>query len=271
MDDFITLNCPSCGGKLIIGKNTSVLKCEQCGSEHFVRREDASVTLESFARCPRCNRNDRVEKITSILRSQKQEIETREQRTSVYYNGEGHQRISTYYVPVKNTQISNLTKYLEPPPKPRFTSKPHLLSEKNINVLQLLGIIITIIFFCNLPIFLLSIPIINNPDSGKSLTSILCCATPLIILLPLGIMLIIIGNKKRGMIREKNEKAKEENKIILNKWRNENQKIQDRWESAIKRWNNLYFCYRDDCVFLPDEGTYAPVDQMRSYIFKNKI
>ena len=268
MEDIVTLTCPTCGGKLEVGKNTSVLKCEHCGNEHLVRREDGAVTLESFARCPKCGRNDRVEKVTSILRSQKQEINTREQRTSVYYDREGKQRTNVYYVPVTHTQISNLAKHLNPPQRPKSTPKPSLKSEKRINTLFVLGIILIVIFLCTLSIFLLSLLGLNDMDSDQQITSILCCVSPPIISLALGTVLVYIGNKNKDRIREKNKKAKEENKIVLNTWQIENQKIQKRWRNAISRWENLYFCYRDDCVFIPNEGTYSPVEHMRSYLYK---
>lgn len=70
MEELITLSCPSCGGELEVNANTSVLKCRYCGTEFLVRRDHGAVSLESYARCPKCGRNDRVEKVTAILRSQ---------------------------------------------------------------------------------------------------------------------------------------------------------------------------------------------------------
>jgi predicted RNA-binding Zn-ribbon protein involved in translation (DUF1610 family) len=66
MGDLITLNCPSYGGKLEVNSNTLVLTCQHCGSGHMVHRDSGVVTLESFARCPKCGRNDRVEKVSAI-------------------------------------------------------------------------------------------------------------------------------------------------------------------------------------------------------------
>lgn len=33
-----------------------------------------------------------------------------------------------------------------------------------------------------------------------------------------------------------------------------------------KRWENLYYCQRDDCIFVPGEGTWAPTDHMKDYL-----
>jgi hypothetical protein len=43
-----------------------------------------------------------------------------------------------------------------------------------------------------------------------------------------------------------------------------------RWEKAMARWNKLYYCSRDDCVFIPEEDTSAPIAQMMNYIYPSK-
>jgi hypothetical protein len=70
MSDFVTLSCPNCGGKLEISPETISLSCQYCGVEHLVRNEAGSILLESFARCPICKRNDRVEKVSAVVDNQ---------------------------------------------------------------------------------------------------------------------------------------------------------------------------------------------------------
>lgn len=43
--DFITLSCPSCGGKLQITPDMDRFACPFCGIEHLVRRSDGAVSL----------------------------------------------------------------------------------------------------------------------------------------------------------------------------------------------------------------------------------
>jgi hypothetical protein len=45
MSDFITLSCPSCGGKLEITKDVEQFACAHCGNEHVVRRGAGIVSL----------------------------------------------------------------------------------------------------------------------------------------------------------------------------------------------------------------------------------
>lgn len=44
--DFITLSCPSCGGKLAITSDLERFACQFCGHEHIVRRSGGTVSLE---------------------------------------------------------------------------------------------------------------------------------------------------------------------------------------------------------------------------------
>jgi uncharacterized membrane protein len=44
--DFITLACPSCGGKLNITSSLERFACGHCGNEHIVRRAGGTVSLE---------------------------------------------------------------------------------------------------------------------------------------------------------------------------------------------------------------------------------
>jgi hypothetical protein len=41
-----------------------------------------------------------------------------------------------------------------------------------------------------------------------------------------------------------------------------------RWERAMQRWSALYYCARDDGVFIPSENTFVPITQMMDYIYQ---
>jgi predicted RNA-binding Zn-ribbon protein involved in translation (DUF1610 family) len=80
MPDLISLICPSCGGKLQVSTNATSLTCQHCGNEHLVKHEAGAITLEAYARCPQCDRNDKSEKVTEVIASQSQEISGSEQK-----------------------------------------------------------------------------------------------------------------------------------------------------------------------------------------------
>lgn len=45
MSDFITLSCPSCGGRLEITKDMDRFVCAHCGNEQIVRRAGGTISL----------------------------------------------------------------------------------------------------------------------------------------------------------------------------------------------------------------------------------
>jgi len=49
MPDFVTLSCPSCGGKLQITADIERFACAYCGNEHVVRRGGGIVSLIPIA------------------------------------------------------------------------------------------------------------------------------------------------------------------------------------------------------------------------------
>jgi len=45
MIDFVTLSCPSCGGKLEVTRDIECFACAHCGREHVVKRTGGTVSL----------------------------------------------------------------------------------------------------------------------------------------------------------------------------------------------------------------------------------
>lgn len=45
MPDFITVTCPSCGGKLQITNDIEQFVCGYCGNEHIINRRGGVVTI----------------------------------------------------------------------------------------------------------------------------------------------------------------------------------------------------------------------------------
>ena len=42
---------------------------------------------------------------------------------------------------------------------------------------------------------------------------------------------------------------------------------QARWERAMRRWERLYYCVRDDGVFTPGETPFMPIDKMQAFLY----
>lgn len=43
------------------------------------------------------------------------------------------------------------------------------------------------------------------------------------------------------------------------------------WRAAIERWSRLYYCFRDDVVFLAPDGTAAPAERARDLLYASHL
>ena len=46
----------------------------------------------------------------------------------------------------------------------------------------------------------------------------------------------------------------------------EKERILALYQKECQNWNNLYYCYRDDCIFVPGKGHAAPISELASYL-----
>ncbi len=219
MNDFITMSCPSCGGKLSILPNTLTLVCQHCGAEHMIRREAGSVLLESFARCPQCSRNDKVQKVSAILASQTSTVQG-----------------FTYF----HTESSTLASKLSPPSEPanNLPAQPVLVHkevDKTYNIVASLfiglfglGALVLMFLAGEFNCFLGVI--------GISFITLAIYTARNTILEPL---------LKKQRIEEYNQAMSNWKKLA------ENQETAIKvWSNDMQIWNQLYYCSRDDCVFI---------------------
>ena len=49
MGDFVTLTCPTCGGKLQITPDIDRFACTHCGNEHMVKRSEGLIAIQPLA------------------------------------------------------------------------------------------------------------------------------------------------------------------------------------------------------------------------------
>jgi predicted RNA-binding Zn-ribbon protein involved in translation (DUF1610 family) len=250
MSDFITMQCPSCGGNLAVGNNALSLKCEHCGAEHMIRREADGIILESYARCPMCNRNDKAEKVTAIMRSQTQNTQgvSYQSITTNVKIGDSlvpvNQRVE---VPIQTSQISDLAKHLTPPSQPQSTGEPYIEyreSHKKLYLAIFLGIIGVTLLLGTLGV----LAIVNSErklDTTDILIALFICGpisfAPLVVSFWLFFFSIPKGRKKN---KEEIESKRNEMQLQSRLQFDKGLKI---WKNAMERWNKLYYCGRDDC------------------------
>jgi hypothetical protein len=89
-----------------------------------------------------------------------------------------------------------------------------------------------------------------------------CFSVSLIALLA-GILMFIfaVPGEKRA-----NESKRKQLMDKIEEMRLQHQQEMDAWDKAMSRWNQLYYCGRDDCVFIPGAGTSAPPVNIKEYL-----
>jgi predicted RNA-binding Zn-ribbon protein involved in translation (DUF1610 family) len=279
VSDFISLTCPVCGGKLSPAPGATSLVCQHCGTEHLIRHEAGTVILEAFARCPQCSRNDKVEKVTAILASQTHEIAEPERPADVAPVGPGAGNIAVTSVAApRRRQMSVLAQKLALPLKPTFTPEIPVKPDRRnitagIRTVALAGIIglsalasITLGLVGVPPQWLEYVPYIELP-AGLELTN----EVGLIILGVTGLMLcaapvLIAGALWGSYSWGKYQQAEAAYREKLNDIQMERERRERAWQQAVERWNQLYYCYRDDCVFIPGAAAWAPLARMADFI-----
>jgi predicted RNA-binding Zn-ribbon protein involved in translation (DUF1610 family) len=232
--DTISIECPNCGESVEVSKNTVTFICPKCQQQHLVSYATGTSLVEAHARCPLCQLNDRSRKVSSFMVS-----------------GGANSR------------------YFAPPPKPNPpNSKPQPPQPPEAGGLS--GNSGCLIWGGAFLFLVMLIGLLNNSNNNSSVF--------FIILLLAGAGIFAIGlsqkNKNKAIIIQSQQKYQDD----LNRWnlstnKNnlENEELQRKWDSrwrqAMEAWNKLYYCERDDIVFMPGRNTYAPLSDIVKYVY----
>ncbi|MGD0706842.1 MAG: hypothetical protein ABSA51_00160 [Anaerolineaceae bacterium] len=270
--DFITLACPSCGGKRTVKPGTTSVKCEYCGNEYLANSKISGVLLEMSSQCPVCHRNDRVEKVSSILAHQVQHIQgtTLQNQTVVDHDGKTQTRAMP--TPYNATQATVLAQNLNHPP-----TEPHIPSV-SLNPPQLFDIEAyikqgkSIKSICTgIGGASIVIGVIAFLASGFSNDGLVAFIWLLAIGALIGVPGWFIGRAHQTIKDHPGEIKRLEHKQqtaidAYNKTLEEKERILALYQKECQNWNNLYYCYRDDCIFVPGKGHAAPISELASYL-----
>lgn len=242
MNDFVTLNCPSCGGKLNVQKDSPTYFCEYCGTEHKLREED----VESFGRCPKCQRNDRVEKITAIVNR--------------------HDQLAAKFPIPDQIELDD------------FVERSDLVIDQERNSLLTTQIPENIFtkrgkyFFIGMVVlFLWSIRYGFNKETF--LTSRLYFLLASILFAVLGVIFMSKGEKLQSEQKTElwNRRSVLEHELTLSR-REVNNKLASLRRMLKSRYDQIYYCHRDDLLFIPGESGYSSCNDYHRFLmqgFKN--
>jgi len=178
-----------------------------------------------------------MEKVTSIVKSQTRTREQTEWVNEYYVDKNGKEQSYSYPRSYDVVEITDLAKRLYPPPKPQV--------KKFSGCLLILGIMGLCSGLLGGALVLLNIIIRNNySDIGIELVG---AAAGALFWLVVGILVFWAKNNQ-----DKNEARRIAREKPL-------------WEDAMRIWNRLYYCHRDDIVFDGDDikNTCQPQDVIK--------
>ena len=181
--------------------------------------------------CPKCHLADRIRAVSAIVR----EGTTTSEGTAQVYVADNP---GWTPAPYSGTQISGRAKDLALP------SKPELPSTTWFRLANIIGLLF---FACGCIPAVAFIFLRGQIDYTLTMRDIIIMVPSLII------GLVILGGTYFAF---SNEKRKLQERL-------------DRWKDANKKWNQLYYCERDDILFNPSEKEkrVIPVTEMQKYLY----
>lgn len=194
--------------------------------------------------CPKCKEIDMVRKVSSVVSGGTSVGRYAGPTAGASINlGTRRTSVSSYYTNLTGSSWTAISARLTPPLQPTYKSVFGIYFGIGIGVIALS--------------FLLVIPWLMTVLFPSRFTIIEWLLYLLFIMTATGVtvgaILIIVG-----IIREKKNKEEANNAI-------------PGWVRALQRWDRLYYCARDDGVFIPEEGIFVPTPRMVEYIYRGSI
>jgi len=223
---------------------------------------EAKVSLEqSPYHCPVCAQSDRTAKVTAIVARDTHHISG---TTQEWISDEHGRYWST--VPFSGTQMSELARKLTPPARPDYSPSGWWY------VVPLVGLGLILVWFAPVSsrmkrviafivgIYLLatvllfgSMSVVVSIGTEEAMAAL---AVPACVVISAAIAFFPAyykGLSEETARRRAEIEAKDE----------------PSWQKAMERWDRLYYCARDDCVFDPITGESTPVEMMREFLYSS--
>jgi hypothetical protein len=223
--------CKKCGNLV----DDDSKHCKFCGEKLSVETNIKKQNL--FFSCPICNEIDRVAKVSSIYSSGTSTTSYSGSAISFSIPFSSKESSSLSYTPfsVDSNTVSDLSKKLAPPPEPRKKSSGCLFAFLIYLLIGLIpwGIVMPCIF-------------LSEKDKIISLIII-----PPIVSFTISFLIIRFIIKRRRYLNLSYETEIEN------------------YEKLIPRWQKLYYCFRDDVVFNPENKKLTSADQINKMIYED--
>jgi len=211
------------------------------------------MTTPALPTCPQCRQTDQVQKVSSLYGlNTKEWIETHS-----YTDHDGQ----TQNMDEKHQAHTLLGLKLKPPERPAAPTHPGIWYG-----LAILGVLFLLSFLCPFsitPILIVtgifSVPTLEIPDiAGLPVWTLLAVGGLCLMLLTIIVLvwagILVKRRYNRALAGYREKKTQYEREDL------------PRWESAMRRWNDMYFCLRDETVFLLGEQKIIRLDDLQKYL-----
>ncbi len=253
--------CPNCSNEI----QTNAKYCWNCGEDlqHIIRKADTSShtnadtqkTASDAYLCSLCHKNDKVKKVTAVLGVEVHEVPSNSDVWWSIKKVDGRSKL--VFSDLTQTQVSHLAQKLLPPEKPRL---PHW----GWNLLPFLWVIYPLVIFAP----------INKRRKLRILSFVIVGSIPILIAFGLEYFSLIKLESDNwwfvpitiagipGILAvltyllglEERMKEVKANEFPI-------------WEKAMGKWDKLYYCERNDCVFDPTTGESQPAGKMKELLY----
>jgi len=211
------------------------------------------MTTSALPICPQCQQTDQVQKVSSLYGlNTKEWIET-----NSYTDTDGNIR----YTDEKRQAHTILGLKLKPPEKPGAPAHPGILY--GLGLLIILFILSVLCPFAIVPILIVAgvvaepsfaIPDIAGMPGWMFFAGIGLCLLLLVLAALVWVGTLVKRRYNRALANYREKKTRYEREEL------------PRWESSMRRWNELYFCLRDETVFLLGEKKIIRLEDLQKYL-----
>jgi hypothetical protein len=204
--------------------------------------------------CPECGHSDKIRKVSAIVAEEIHSVSGTQFMDSTFVDKEGGIHYHSHPAPYSGIQTSGRAEQFLPPPEPTPKRFSALLTAFGVLLLFVGGIMLAGFLVIIGGKVLLSLGDVSNSGLETLVGPVFifgCISINIVFWMIIG--LLILRAKPKHETKEKERVAREK----------------PLWRDAMKKWERLYYCERDDVVFDPETHKSCQRQAIREFIYQS--
>ncbi|MEW5872357.1 MAG: hypothetical protein AB1894_24045 [Chloroflexota bacterium] len=215
------------------------------------------INTPTLPTCPTCKQTDQIRKVTSLYALNTKEWSESYSRTDAW----GH----TETVDEHKEAHTSLGLKLKPPPEPSGPTHPGLWYGIG-------GLVAFILLSALCPLVMLPLSLVIPALAGSTFVpDVSGVPAWAVTAAAIGVLTLCVGGLGIGLLVWLGLKVKRRFKRDLQNYKAKRATFErdelPRWQRAQSRWEQLYFCMRDETVFIPAENKAIKAEDMLKYLY----